>query len=293
MTDGDALYRAIVARPEDDTPRLVYADWLEENGHEEEAEFIRLDCRLEASTPDLPEYAELMERRDELRLWLLTHAPKKLKKKFAGSLLEVGSNWWMDTCRGFPRYLACENSGRRFGTKGIRRLAAALEKAFATLPTRWLVVGFPAVEDLAEFLKQPVVSALDRISISTNEQTGDDAARLIADCRQLRTLRGLALQFPVGEAGAAALGRSENLGRIEWFWLDTLQFDPAAMRLLGMGGWFSNLRQLFLNEGLAVEPSKIFVAFSLFPAYTLSRCPVIVFLTLHGSHLHVRGHFHN
>lgn len=30
-TDGDMLYRAILADPGNDTPRLVYADWLQEN----------------------------------------------------------------------------------------------------------------------------------------------------------------------------------------------------------------------------------------------------------------------
>ncbi len=32
MTDNDALLRAILDSPDDDAPRLVYADWLEENG---------------------------------------------------------------------------------------------------------------------------------------------------------------------------------------------------------------------------------------------------------------------
>lgn len=37
-----ALLDDIIARPDDDTPRLVYADWLSENGQEERAEFIRV-----------------------------------------------------------------------------------------------------------------------------------------------------------------------------------------------------------------------------------------------------------
>src|SRR5215203_3911185 len=44
MTDGDALIAAILANPDEDTPRLVYADWLQEHGDEERAEFIRLQC---------------------------------------------------------------------------------------------------------------------------------------------------------------------------------------------------------------------------------------------------------
>jgi uncharacterized protein (TIGR02996 family) len=46
LTDGEILLRAILATPEDDAPRLIYADWLEENGEEERAEFIRVQCEL-------------------------------------------------------------------------------------------------------------------------------------------------------------------------------------------------------------------------------------------------------
>jgi len=38
-----ALLAAIIANPDEDTPRLVYADWLQENGDEKQAQFIR-DC---------------------------------------------------------------------------------------------------------------------------------------------------------------------------------------------------------------------------------------------------------
>jgi uncharacterized protein (TIGR02996 family) len=41
-----AFLAAILAAPEDDTPRLVYADWLEEHGDEAHAEFIRVQCEL-------------------------------------------------------------------------------------------------------------------------------------------------------------------------------------------------------------------------------------------------------
>src|SRR5262249_29478592 len=50
MTDGEDLLRAIVATPEDDAPRLVYADWLDEHGVPDWAEFIRVQVEL-AATP--------------------------------------------------------------------------------------------------------------------------------------------------------------------------------------------------------------------------------------------------
>lgn len=53
MTEREALLRAICAHPDDDTPRLVYADWLQERGEEERAELIRAQCRMRA--PGLPD----------------------------------------------------------------------------------------------------------------------------------------------------------------------------------------------------------------------------------------------
>ena len=44
MTDREAFLAAIRAVPDDDLPRLVYADWLEEQGDADRAEFIRLSC---------------------------------------------------------------------------------------------------------------------------------------------------------------------------------------------------------------------------------------------------------
>jgi uncharacterized protein (TIGR02996 family) len=44
MNERAALLRAICETPDDDTPRLVFADWLQEHGEEERAEFIRVQC---------------------------------------------------------------------------------------------------------------------------------------------------------------------------------------------------------------------------------------------------------
>ena len=46
MTDGERLHRRILECPEDDAPRLIYSDWLEENGEEERAKFIRVQIEL-------------------------------------------------------------------------------------------------------------------------------------------------------------------------------------------------------------------------------------------------------
>jgi len=39
-----ALLRTVLGHPDDDTPRLIYADFLDENGQPERAEFVRSQC---------------------------------------------------------------------------------------------------------------------------------------------------------------------------------------------------------------------------------------------------------
>jgi uncharacterized protein (TIGR02996 family) len=53
VNDGEALLATILADPADDAPRLVYADWLEEHGETERAEFIRLQI-ADPQSPDTP-----------------------------------------------------------------------------------------------------------------------------------------------------------------------------------------------------------------------------------------------
>jgi uncharacterized protein (TIGR02996 family) len=65
MSEEAALLRAIYANPDDDTPRLVYADWLDEHGQPERAEFIRVQVEL-ARTECEESHQRLEERADEL-----------------------------------------------------------------------------------------------------------------------------------------------------------------------------------------------------------------------------------
>src|SRR5262245_25134410 len=56
-----AFLAAICERPEDDTARLVYADWLDDNGDAPRAEFIRTQVRLTSMPPYHPETIDLEE----------------------------------------------------------------------------------------------------------------------------------------------------------------------------------------------------------------------------------------
>src|SRR5262249_52085188 len=64
MSEQAALFRAICEQPDDDAVRLVYADWLEENGDPELAEYIRREVAL----AKVPEYDEAHARKARARL---------------------------------------------------------------------------------------------------------------------------------------------------------------------------------------------------------------------------------
>lgn len=67
QVSDDLLYCAILESPEDDAPRLVYSDWLEEQGEAERAEFIRVQCKLWTGTwADQKELGEWRRREREL-----------------------------------------------------------------------------------------------------------------------------------------------------------------------------------------------------------------------------------
>ena len=46
MSTEAAFLAAILADPDDDAPRLIYSDWLDQQGRGERAEFIRVQCTL-------------------------------------------------------------------------------------------------------------------------------------------------------------------------------------------------------------------------------------------------------
>ncbi len=67
MSSDTGLLKDICANPDDDTPRLVYADWLDDHGDAEGAEFIRLQIRL-SKMPAGDRRRAAAERR-ERELW--------------------------------------------------------------------------------------------------------------------------------------------------------------------------------------------------------------------------------
>src|SRR5688572_22800889 len=70
MTDETAILAAIAAHPDEDTPRLAYADWLDEHDRHARAEFVRVQVEI-ARVETLPRvilnrYVDVFRRSQEL-----------------------------------------------------------------------------------------------------------------------------------------------------------------------------------------------------------------------------------
>lgn len=83
LEQHETFLRAIYNVPDDDTPRLIYADFLEENGEEDWAAFIRVSVEVLVRSPkspgqeNIPEYVELCKRGYELLRQLSLARPQQ------------------------------------------------------------------------------------------------------------------------------------------------------------------------------------------------------------------------
>src|SRR5262245_38802039 len=66
QTHRDAFLRAIAETPDDDAPRLIFADWLDDHGEHDRAELIRLQCRCARLDRRDPRASDLHARAQEL-----------------------------------------------------------------------------------------------------------------------------------------------------------------------------------------------------------------------------------
>jgi uncharacterized protein (TIGR02996 family) len=111
MTDADALFRSILAYPDDDAPRLIYADWLDEHGDPDRAAFIRAQVELARMRPDHP-------KRDAL---------VQIERTLLGKHAEAWSSWvpgWVRERkfhRGFLEWVRCDADAFIAGADELRR----------------------------------------------------------------------------------------------------------------------------------------------------------------------------
>jgi len=182
-----AFIEAVREDPEDDFPRLVFADWLDEQG-DPLGEFIRVQCELaDLSEADDPRrHASLKVREDEL---LKAH-----QKSWAGEIEEAVKSGIVDGYRferGLVEQLSMEADA--FIEHGERLVDHA--PGLVTLRLKEHTNRFK------EFINLPVMQRVLRLVFTQWEVTRDDLLDL-KKSKQLSQLRGLNLTGCLKTIGA-------------------------------------------------------------------------------------------
>jgi uncharacterized protein (TIGR02996 family) len=250
--DEEALLQAVVAEPDSDVPRLVYADWLEEHGDEPRAAFIRVQCAL----ADLGRAAR---RRPGKVLtgpfldfaWLArvgaSAEPRRreLEEREKELLLSHGEAW-VAPFRGLA-------------------LAGLFERGFlvdvdVTVPTFWehggtllarlpleLVTFVGGEVEVAELIDCPHLEGLRGLSL-WGDELSDDGLATLASCTRLTRLRELYLSTNDFTAeGVLALTGAPFLSALGYLSLQDNIIADEGLRLLA-GCDFPELRTLELAE---------------------------------------------
>lgn len=149
LPEWELLLKAVVASPDDDLPRLVAADWLEEHGEPERAEFIRVQIeRAKADRPELAVREQALWNNPLLGWqWAVEACPSLAGFAFdttAGSSLRamrVNGAERVQFRRGFPFRIACTaDEWLRYGRGIVPRQPVrelALSRCDELDPARW------------------------------------------------------------------------------------------------------------------------------------------------------------
>ncbi len=285
MSDQNALLAAIRANPDEDTPRLAYADWLDEHlpdkvpspasGPSARADYIRVQCRLAQRPYDDPDYPALLERENELAMWLDAHAGDTDAPKLPDDLEWYGTFTSGDDRsyrRGFPEETEYTDYDEE-PEENIERITAALAEAFSDTTVRTLQLEDVYGAEVAGVVANPVSAGLRGLLL---DYVADDeesvAIRGIAESKHLTGLRRLHLEFPINESDLHQLAKATHLNSLEELALD--QLTPAGAKALSAAKWFRNLREL----RLWMNNRDTFKAVA-----DLPRMPNLVALTFRGT----------
>jgi uncharacterized protein (TIGR02996 family) len=256
MPQDDAFLQAILASPDDDTPRLVYADWLDERGAPR-GEFIRVQCELARLPDDHPRRKEL-EARER-------------------GLLQEHERGWAGPLRALP--FVSEGFSRGF-VESVRARPEAFiahaEALFRALPVRRVTFqpriffqvvrphlvrssAAPAMPDLAAC---PHLARLRAVSFWANFM-GDSGLEALAASPFLGHLCLLDLRDnDLGNSGLRALADSPNAGRLDTLLLGRNRIGPAGAEALARSRDLTQLTSLDLGGNLVRDAGVVALASS-------------------------------
>jgi uncharacterized protein (TIGR02996 family) len=224
MTHADAFLQHILECPNDDAPRLIYADWLEEQGDAESiarAEFIRVQCALAGE--NVPPH-----RRTELE-WRKRKILEHYNAEWARSIRRLVRTW--NYHRGFVddvtlsprRFLA--HAGQLFRRTPIQHLH--LWPRFRPTPPR-----ITKSINMAALADNKYLSNLRSLDLRENLLESQDVRALVVS-EYLTSLTTLNLSHNrIGDSGIRALAASPLLGRLEYLNLRYNDIGANGLRAL-------------------------------------------------------------
>jgi uncharacterized protein (TIGR02996 family) len=289
-----AFLEDIKAHPEEDAPRLILADWLEEHGDPERAEFIRLQCEAASPSPPGRSRAELDQRVRQLQekhddAWLGPLKGQRNHCEFVKGLIhlvvylsgkagerEQWEAWqgtefwaWVESLRLLPWGWAAP------ALREVVRLATSpLVASLASLEVRF--EGSAAPPKVKALAASPYLGNLTSLSLEGNWARPQGAAAL-ARSPHLARLRRLDLgRNQIGDKGVAVLAKSPHLSGLTTLWLAYNQIGAPGLRSLGASPHLARLTYLDLSQNPlgAGGPAALADATG-FPALTtllLNRC---------------------
>jgi uncharacterized protein (TIGR02996 family) len=248
VTDQAALLAAIRDNPEDDTPRLVYADWLQEHGDEARAEFIRVDCEKDR-TPEGRRHRQLDDRGEKLL--------KKHDKTWAGPLAGRGVVESYEYRRGFVALI--ELSAAQFArhAKAVFAHNPMIEDVYLTAGGPWKAC-----------FSRPEWKWVRSLGFNDNIVT-PVALRRLVESPHATGLRELSLNFnPIGPPGAATLSGWQHIGNLEGLSLLMCDLGDRGAELILEALEGSHIKSLSLAENHLSDFAAIPLADAELPSLT-------------------------
>jgi uncharacterized protein (TIGR02996 family) len=226
----------ILAHPDEDAPRLIFADWLEDHGATESdrarAELIRLQCRMAPLDEFCDERDDLVPREKELLEVYREVWQRELPK------------WAQRQCCTFRRgFVAVIDTNAESFTHG------GAHQLFQVTPLEGVILGYPG-GSAETILECSFLERLKELSLPSSLSAADYA--LLAGAPQLKNLRCLRLDqgSMVNPCEALVLADSPHLTRLTdlEFELDawdanavpTMLAAPGILRLTGLKLSFGN-----------------------------------------------------
>ena len=272
MAENPALFAAIIAHPAEDTPRLAYADWLDEHGDTDRARFIRLQYEIEKLPPIGPKASKAKKESEALL--------KKHEKKWAGEI--AGLVEYYRFRRGFvelirvtvPMFL--ERGKRLFELAPVRAvvinqlgngmpaLAASplLGRAESLTFGSYIMDQLHDNGRLEQLLDSPYLPGVRRLLLDMQRLDDADAER-IARCPHLGALEHLDLSWnSVFATGLRAVAHSDRLPALTSLTVNAnRQVGERAVRELIDSPLAARLEHLSLTfHQFGDEPVKVLAA---------------------------------